>query len=89
MYKARESELVEAFKLSAWQPHVEEITHSDMIATGGSAHASRTKISFTRKLGPFIRVNMYVPGSLLSEQYHLTDDEKAAVAQWINSLHLN
>ena len=80
--------LLKAFQKSKWTPSVETVTQSDMIATGWSSPGTRLRLSFTAKTGPFTRINMYVPGSLLSEQHHLTDDEKAAVAQWINSLHL-
>jgi hypothetical protein len=80
--------LLQAFQNSNWLPSIEPVTQSDMIATGWSSPGTRIRLSFTAKTGPFTRVNMYVPGSLISEQHHLNDNEKAAVAQWINSLHL-
>lgn len=79
--------LLQAFETSNWLPAVEPVTQSDMIATGWSS-PTRIRLTFTAKKGPFVRINMYIPGSLISELYHLNDNEKAAVVQWINSLHL-
>jgi hypothetical protein len=83
-YKAHEQSLVDAFKASNFAPEVLPITHSDMIATGGAAHPCHVKLSFVAKKGQFMRYYMYIPGSLVSEQHHLNDEEKAAVAHWLD-----
>jgi hypothetical protein len=84
LYKFHEPALVKAFEQSKFLPEVHPITHSDMIATGGTMHSSRVKVSFTARSGPFVRAYIYIPGSLIAEQAHLTDDEKAAVEQWLH-----
>lgn len=88
VYKSHEPALIEAFKDTAWRPEIEPITHSDMITTGGTMYNSRLKISFLRKTGTFMRFFIYVPGSSISEQYNLTEDEQGRMAQWLNSVHL-
>lgn len=85
-YKSHEQRLVDAFKASNFLPEVLPITHSDMIATGGAAHPSHVKLSFLAKKGPFMRYYMYIPGSLVSEQHHLNDEEKTVVTQWLDSV---
>jgi hypothetical protein len=86
VYKAREGALKQAFQKFRFEPRVEEITPSDMINTGGSVYASQIKISFTRKVGNYLRIFMYIPGSSVTEQHHLNDEEKAALEQWLNWL---
>ena len=82
-YKAREAALKEAFSTFSFEPRIEDITHSDMINTGGSMYESQIKISFTRKKGGYLRIFMYVPGSTVEEQHHLNDAEKAALTEWL------
>lgn len=86
IYKAREGALKQAFNSFNFEPHVEEITASDMINTGGSVYASQIKISFTRKVGAYMRFFMYIPDSTVAEQHHLNDAEKAALEKWLNWL---
>ena len=88
MYKSHEPSLIKAFESSKFLPEIDVITYSDMIATGGTIHTSRVKLSFTAKTGNFTRHYMYIPGSLLTEQHYLSDDEKAALEMWLNSIHL-
>ena len=87
-YKMHEPALLNAFEKSKFRPEVDVVTYSDMIATGGVMYSSRVKLSFTTKSDPFMRCYMYIPGSLISEQHYLSEDEKAAVEMWINSVHL-
>lgn len=89
MYKSYEPGLVAAFSGSVYKPEVEPITHSDMIATGATMYNSRVKISFLLKKGNYTKFFMYIPGSSLEEQNHLSNDEKEAVALWLNSVHMN
>jgi hypothetical protein len=83
IYISHQQSLIDAFKASNFLPEVLPITHSDMIATGGAAHPSHVKLSFLAKKGAFARYYMYVPGSVISEQHHLNEQEKAAVTQWL------
>lgn len=84
-YKAREAALKEAFQSFSFEPCVEEITPSDMINTGGSVYASQIKISLTKKVGNYMRIFIYIPGSTVAEQHNLTDAEKAALEKWLIS----
>jgi hypothetical protein len=90
VYKSSEPALVQAFAASgsAFYPQVDDITYSDMIATGGEMYSSRVKLSFTAKTGNFTRYSMYVPGSLLSEQKYLNSAEQSAVELWLASCDL-
>jgi hypothetical protein len=87
LYKSHEPALIKAFDASNLYPEVDSITHSDMIATGGTIHSSRVKISFTAKKGLFIRYYMYIPGSDVSKQNYLSKDEKAVVQAWLDTIH--
>jgi hypothetical protein len=87
-YKSYEPSLVKAFEQSNFLPEVHPITHSDMIATGGSIHTSRIKLSFTAKTGPFIRMYIYIPGSNITEQHNLSENEQSAIELWLNSIHV-
>jgi len=89
LYKSHEPALIAAFKDSMYYPQVEAFTYSDMVSTGGGLYTSRIKLSFTAKTGPFVRFYMYIPGSLISEVLHLTEDERAAVTMWINSVEID
>jgi hypothetical protein len=86
LYKSHEPALMNAFQGSLYTPQVEAVTYSDMVSTGGGLYSSRVKLSFTAKRGPYVRFYMYIPGSLVSELLHLTEEERAAVAAWIQSV---
>ena len=88
LYKSYEPALIEAFKDTQWLPEIEPITHSDMLTTGGTMYSSRVKISFLRRTGEFMRFFLYIPGSRISEQLNLTQDEQGLVVQWLNSIDL-
>ena len=87
-YKSHEPSLIKAFESSKFAPEVDVITYSDMIATGSTIHSSRVKLSFTVKTGRFTRHYMYIPGSVITEQYYLSEDEQSAVTLWLNSIDL-
>ena len=89
LYKSHEPALVAAFSRSVYRPEVEPITHSDMITTGGTMYIARIKISFTLKKGNYTKFFMYIPGSSVEEQHHLNDDDREAVAVWLNTVHMN
>jgi len=88
LYKSHEPALMRAFYSSVYEPSVEPITHSDMITTGGGIYNSRIKLSFTAKTGPFLRFYMYIPGSVISELLHLSEEEKTAVSMWLNAVEI-
>jgi hypothetical protein len=83
-YTSHEPALIAAFQGSRYAPRVEAVTASDMISTGGEIYASRIKLSFTSKTGPFLRFNMYIPGSSVSELLHCSEEERAAVTAWLS-----
>ena len=82
-YKSHEPSLLKAFEKSRFLPEVLSITQSDMIATGCAVYESRIKLSFTARSGQFLRIYIYIPGSVITEQHHLTRDEKAALQLWL------
>lgn len=87
-YKSSEPALIKAFEGSAFRPEVDMITYSDMIATGGEMYTSRVKLSFTAKTGNYTRHYIYIPGSLVSDQKYLSQEEQSALDLWIKSVDL-
>lgn len=88
LYKSSEPALIQAFAASKFRPEVDPITHSDMIATGGEMYTSRVKLTFTTKTGGYMKYYMYIPGSLLSEQKYLSEQDHTVIDLWLNSIDL-